>query len=104
MLFGFLGCAIMKIIGTKVSLPIYLDSFVIGLIANILGLVIGSKLTRVSKTEEQERAKLFVTPKGELVAGEIKKTKRTVAFYIVFGVLVAVVMLMMWVIPYHNAL
>ena len=40
----------------------------------------------------------------ELVAGEIKKTKRTVAFYIVFGVLVAVVMLMMWVIPYHNAL
>ena len=65
---------------------------------------IGSKLTRVSKTEEQERAKLFVTPKGELVAGEIKKTKRTVAFYIVFGVLVAVVMLMMWVIPYHNAL
>lgn len=104
MLFGFLGCAIMKIIGTQVSLPIYLDSFVIGLIANILGLVIGSKLTTVSKEEELERAKLFVTPKGELVAGEIKKTKRTVAFYIAFGVIVAVVMLLMWVIPYHNAL
>lgn len=104
MLFGFLGCAIMKIVGTKVALPIYLDSFVIGLIANILGLVVGSKLSNVSKTEELERAKLFVTPKGELVAGEIKKTKRTVAFYIAFGVIVAVVMLAMWVIPYHNAL
>ena len=104
MLFGFLGCAIMKIIGTQVSLPIYLDSFVIGLIANILGLVIGSKLTSVSREEELERAKLFVTPKGELVAGEIKKTKRTVAFYIAFGVIVAVVMLLLWVIPYHNAL
>ena len=104
MLFGFLGCAIMKIIGTKVSLPIYLDSFVIGLIANILGLVIGSKLTSVSKTEELERAKLFVTPKDEMVAGDIKKTKRTVAFYIVFGVIVAVVMLVMWVIPYHSGI
>lgn len=104
MLFGFLGCAIMKIIGTMVSLPIYLDSFVIGLIANILGLAIGSKLTTVSQEEEVQRAKLFVAPKGELVAEEIKKTKRTVAFYILFGVIVAVVMLLMWVFPYHNAL
>ena len=104
MLFGFLGCAIMKIIGTQVSLPIYLDSFVVGLIANILGLVIGTKLTSVSKAEELERAKLFVTPKGELVVDEIRKTKRTVAFYIVFGVIVAAVMLVLWVIPYHSAL
>ena len=81
-----------------------MDSFVIGLIANILGLVIGSKLTSVSKTEELERAKLFVTPKDEMVAGDIKKTKRTVAFYIVFGVIVAVVMLVMWVIPYHSGI
>lgn len=104
MLFGFLGCAIMKIIGTQVSLPIYLDSFVVGLVANILGLVIGSKLTTVSMAEDIEREKLFFIPQGELVAREIKKTKRTVAFYIVFGVIVAVIMLMMWVVPYNNAL
>ena len=104
MLFGFLGCAIMKIVGTQISLPIYLDSFVIGLIANILGLVIGSRFTTVSKEEENERTKLFVMPKGELVAREIKKTKRTVAFYIGFGAIVTLVMLLMWVIPYRNAL
>lgn len=104
MLCGFLGCAVMKIIGTKVSLPIYLDSFVVGLVANVLGLVIGSKLTTVTKKEEEERARLFVTPAGELVAGEIKKTKRTVAFYIAFGVIVGALLLFLWVIPYHNAL
>jgi sodium/pantothenate symporter len=104
MLFGFLGCAVMKVIGTQVSLPIYLDSFVVGLIANILGLFIGSKLTTVSKEEEIERAKLFVTPEGVFVAGEIKKTKRTVALYLAFGVIVAVGMLLLWAIPYHRAL
>lgn len=103
---GFAGCAVMKIIASVggVSLPIWADSFVVGLVANILGLIIGTKLTSVTKEEEQERAKLFVTPQGELVAGEITKTKRTVAGFIVIGALVAVALLVLWVIPYHNAL
>lgn len=104
MLFGFLGCAAMKIIGTFVSLPIYLDSFVIGLIANILGLFIGTKFSSVSEEEKLQRSKLFVTPEGELVSTEIKKTKRTVGFYLVFGVMVSVALLLLWVIPYLNGL
>lgn len=104
MLFGFVGCAVMKIIGTQVALPIYLDSFVVGLIANILGLIVGSKVTSVTKEEELERAKLFVAPTGELVSGEISKTKRTIALYIVFGVIVTFVLLLMWTMPYHRAL
>ena len=103
MLFGFIGCAAMKIIGTMVSLPIYLDSFVVGLVANFLGMFIGTKLTRVTDAEKLEREKLFVVPEGELVAAEIKKTKRTVAGFIVFGAIVAVVMILMWVLPYYNA-
>ena len=103
---GFAGCAVMKIIASVggVSLPIWADSFVVGLVANILGLIIGTKLTSVTKEEELERAKLFVVPQGELVAGEITKTKRTVAGFIVIGALVAVALLVLWVIPYHNAL
>ena len=106
MLFGFIGCAAMKIIGAVggISVPIWADSFIVGLIADILGLVIGTKLTQVTKEEELERAKLFVVPKGELVAVEIKKTKHIVAFYMAFGVLAAVVMMVMWVVPYHKAL
>ena len=53
MLLGFVGCAVMKIIGALgVNLPIYLDSFFIGLLANILGLVIGSALTQVTEEEK----------------------------------------------------
>ena len=104
MLFGFIGCATMKIIGTFVSLPIYLDSFVVGLVANIIGMIVGSMLTKVSDKEKDERAQLFVVPEEEQNTAEIKKTKRTVAGFIVFGVAVAVVMLVMWAIPYLNAL
>lgn len=104
MLFGFIGCAVMKIIGTRVSLPIYLDSFVVGLIANILGLVIGTRLTEVSEEEKIERAKLFVTPEKELVESEIKKTKRTVGMFMLFGIFVALMLLFLWVIPYTHAL
>lgn len=106
MLLGFVGCAIMKIIGSVggISLPIYLDSFFVGLVANIFGLVIGSALTQVSEEEKLFRKKLFITPKEELLDSEIKKTKRTVAGYIVFGVLVALVLVNLWVFPYYNAL
>ena len=94
----------MKIIGTFVSLPIYLDSFVVGLVANIIGMVVGTALTNVSEKEKEERAKLFVVPEGELDAVEIKKTKRTVAYFVIFGVVVAIVMLFMWAIPYLRML
>lgn len=104
MLCGFVGCATMKIIGTYVTLPIYLDSFVVGLIANILGMFIGSKLTKVTDAELEERKKMFITPACEFDEKEIKKTKRTVGAYVLFGVAVAVVMLVMWAIPYTRSL
>lgn len=106
MLFGFLGCAAVKIIGAVggVTIPIWADSFVVGLIANILGIVIGSKCTLITAEEKSEREKLFVVPKGELVVDEIRKTKRTVATYIAFGIIVAIVLLVMWAIPYRAAM
>lgn len=106
MLFGFIGCATMKILGAVggLTIPIWADSFVVGLIANILGIVIGSKFTKITAEEKAEREKLFVIPKGELDEGEIRKTKRTVGAYILFGVIVAIVLLVMWAIPYRAAL
>lgn len=106
MLCGFLGCATMKIISAVfgVSLPIYLDSFVIGLIANILGLVIGSVLTQPTNEEKAVREKLFEVPERELDPTEQKKTKRALIGFMAFGILVTVAMIVLWVIPYHNAL
>ena len=106
MLCGFLGCAIMKIISTVggVSLPIYLDPFVVGLSANILALVIGSALTQPTEEEKAARQKLFEVPKEELDAKEQKKTKRTLIAFMAISVFVTVALLLLWVIPYHNAL
>ncbi len=106
MLCGFIGCAAMKIISSvgNVSLPLYMDSFVVGLLANILGLVIASALTSVTEEEEKNREALFVIPKGELVAEEIRKTKHTIVAFIVFGVLVSVALICLWITPYYNAL
>ncbi|MGN0151063.1 MAG: sodium:solute symporter [Wujia sp.] len=106
MLFGFLGCAIMKIIAAvgHVSFPIYLDSFVVGLVANILGLVIGSLVSKVSDEEKSFRDKLFIVPKDEYNEKDIKVTKRTLIVFIAFGVCVSVAMLLLWVKPYYSAL
>ena len=106
MLLGFLGCAVMKMIASigGVSLPIYLDSFFVGLLTNIFGLIVGSALTQVTDTEKAFREKLFIIPEGERVEAEVIKTKRTVAVFTAFGIVVAIAMVMLWVIPYYKAL
>lgn len=104
MLLGFIGCAAMKIIGVFAELPIYLDSFIVGLVMNFIGLILGSALTKVTEEEKQERANLFVTPECEKDVREMKRTKRTVAAYIGVGVLVTVMLIFLWVVPYTNAL
>lgn len=106
MLCGFVGCAAMKIISAVggISLSIYLDSFVVGLVANILGLVIGSALTQVSDEEKVVRAQLFKIPAEELGPAECRKTKIAVLSFICFGILVAIVLLVLWVIPYITGL
>lgn len=105
MLCGFLGCAVMKIIGSGgVALPIYLDSFVVGLAANIIALIIGSALTKVSDEERAEKAKLFVMPKEEDKDNEVKKTKLTLLCFVAFGFGVALLLILLWVVPYYKAL
>ena len=104
MLCGFIGCAAMKIIsaGGGLSLPIYLDSFVVGLVANLFGLIIGSALTQPTSEEKAAREKLFIAPEGEMIESEVKKTKRTLMCFMIFGALVAVTMILLWVLPYWN--
>lgn len=105
MLFGFLGCAIMKIFSTvsNVHLPIYLDAFFVGLLANILGLVIGSSLTSVTSKEKEALSQLMTTPEVEFDRKEIKTTKRFVIGYIFSGAAILLMLLFLWAIPYSKA-
>lgn len=102
MLFGFLGCGGMKIYASVsgVSLPVFLDPFFIGIAANIIGIVVGSALTKVTPQEKAERDALFVMPESEKDPIEVKKTKRTVLASVILGVAVTAVLLIFWVIPY----
>lgn len=106
MLVGFIVSSVMKI-GVSVAgvtLPIYLDPFFIGLGSGILAMVTGSALTTVTEEERREREALFVMPEEEKDPAEIRKTKRMVMLSVPLGVLVTVVLVLFWVIPYTNGL
>ncbi len=106
MLLGFVGCGATKIIASvfSLSLPVYLDPFFVGIVLNLLGLIIGSLATQVTKEEKAEREALFVMPESEKDPVEMKKTKRSVLASIALGAVITVVLLVFWVIPYVNAL
>lgn len=106
MLLGFIGCAAVKLFGavSGVNIPIYFDSFFVGLIANVLAMIIGSKLTKVTKEETEALNAIKVIPIEEYDEKEIALTKKHSYGFIVYGVLVLIVLIMFWVIPYYKAL
>lgn len=106
MLCGFAGCSAVKIYASASgnSLPIFLDAFFVGLALNVLGLVIGSAVTQVTPEEKAMRARLLSIPQGELVKTEVKTTEKFLLGYIISGVLILLILLFLWAIPYTRAL
>lgn len=106
MLVGFVVSAVMKVYTgvNGITLPIYFDPFFVGMASGIIAMVIGSALTKVTDQEKHERDKLFVMPESEKDPKEIKKTKWMIALSIPLGIVVAIVLLTMWVIPYVKGL
>lgn len=106
MLVGFVVSSTMKIGVSiaKVTLPIYFDPFFVGLAAGIIAMIIGSALTKVTDAEKREREALFVIPEEEKNPEEIKKTKRLLIFSIPMSLIITVVLIVLWVIPYTNGL
>lgn len=102
MLIGFIVSAVMKIYTAmnNITLPIYFDPFFVGMVASIIALVVGSALTKVTDKEKEERALLFIMPEEEKNPREIKKTKIIIASSIPIGILVTVILLLLWVMPY----
>ena len=102
MLLGFSVCAITKILASifDFSFPVYTDPFFLGLAANILGLIVGSKMTKVSTEEKIQLDKLMIVPEKEKSIIEIQKTKKHVFVFIGYGVAMMIIMICFWVIPY----
>ena len=102
MLVGFCGCFALKLYSNicKVTLPAILDPVIVGIVLNVIGMVSGSALTKVSEEEKAERAQLFVVPEKEKDPEERKKTLRFMKFAPVLGLAVAVILILTWAVPY----
>ena len=105
MLFGFLGCAVTKSWSalTHTTLPIYLDPFCVGLVLSIVGMMIGNRAKKATKEEIQEYEKLHIRPESEKNTVEEKKTLSLTYLYLAFGVVLGLVFVFAYAIPYMNA-
>lgn len=101
MLMGFLGCFAVKLYSslTGTSLPLYLDSTVVGIVLNVIAMVIGSLATSVTDEEKSARKQLFIVPSEEKDPREVKKTHTYLKAAVVFGAVIAVILLIVWAIP-----
>ncbi len=106
MLVGFVVSAAMKIYTSvaDILLPIYFDPFFVGIAAGVIAMIIGSAVTKVTEKEKQERELLFIVPEEEKNPADVKKTKILIGISIPLGLVVTVLLLVMWVIPYLNGL
>ena len=106
MLVGFVGCFATKLVSSLggITLPVYLDPTIVGMVLNIITLVFVSCFTKVSEEEKNARNKLFVVPESEKDSKEQKITKMHLNAMVILGVVVALVLLFVWAIPYNQAL
>lgn len=105
MLFGMIGCFSANLVKTigGVNLPSYLDPAIIGIFCNVIAIVIGSSLTKPTEEEKTAREKLFEIPKSECDPVAVRKTMNWSLFGIVVGILITLLMLIFWVIPFRLA-
>ena len=106
MLFGFLGCFALRLYTSLsgVSLPVYLDPSIVGIACNVIAMVIGTACTKVTKEEREARQSLFVMPKEEKNAAEIKKTFAWAKGSVVVGILIFAMLMVLWVVPYWKGI
>ena len=84
----------------KITLPAICDPVIVGILLNIIGIIIGSTLTKVSKEEIAARSNLFVMPDEEKKSEEMKKTLQYMKFAPMLGVVVSMILIVVWAIPY----
>lgn len=101
MITGFIVCTLVKIITGLVSFnwPVYLDSFIVGTISSIIAMIIGSILKPISEEEVETREKLFLIPEIEKEPKACCVTIRTGYYYVFFGMILTVGLLLTWALP-----
>lgn len=86
-----------------VSLPVYLDPFILGFCSNLICLLLVSRFTRASDKALAYFASLHHTPEEEFNPREVKKTLVWPLVVMVSGVALAVLLVVAYAIPYTRA-
>ena len=102
---GFLVCFVLKLVFNlgNISYPAYLDPTLLGIVANIIAMIIGSAVTKVTEEEKEVREKMFIVPESEKDPKEIKKTKWYLFGGICLGAVITITLIFVWVVPYFSA-
>lgn len=102
---GFLGNAIPKLLTVMglIDMPVYLDPIVIGAAFSLMVVIIVMSKTKVTETERNYRLSILETPKEELNEKAAKKSLLYAYSIGVFGLGMAVIMLVYYVRPYQKA-
>lgn len=102
MLVGFISCFGLRLYTSLsgVTLPVYFDPSIVGIVCNIITMIIVTSITTVTKEEKERREELFVIPQAEQDKSEMKKTLTYSKASLGIGVAFTFMLLMLWVIPY----
>ena len=104
MLTGFLGCFVLRLYASLsgISLPIYFDPALVGIVLNVVTMFVVTALTKVTPEETEARAEMFVLPQSERNAKDAKATISSSKLSMMIGVAIAAVLFILWIIPYLN--
>lgn len=99
MLFGFIVCAVMKAYNalSSVTLPMYLDPFFFGILASIIGAIVGTKMKPKTDAEQEQHDLLY---KSDGTAVGMKKYG---ILYLAFAGVFVVLLIIFYLVPYMQA-
>jgi sodium/pantothenate symporter len=100
---GFFGNVIPKLLSLAglVEWPSYLDPILIGAVLSLVTVLGVSRFTQVTDEEREYRASLFVAPTEDVEPAKIARTLRIAHLTAGFGILSAVALMVLYVVPYR---
>jgi len=101
MLFGFSGCFILRLYTALagVTLPVYLDPSVVGMVCNVAAMVVVTKFTKITPEEKIQREKLFIIPDSEKNVQDVKETFKRAKLSVFVGISACAILLVFWILP-----
>ena len=101
---GFLGNVIPKLLSLAgvVEWPVYLDPILIGAVLSLVTVLSVSRYTQVTEEEREYRASLFIVPTEDIEQGKIAGTLRIAHLTAGFGLLSAVLLIVLFVLPFND--